>query len=105
MKNIKTKVAEIQSYFVNKITACDFKLIDIEETSYSIIFEVEVDTYKFRFGIIEQMQSFVFYEGDIALKIPDDRLKNLLKFINEHKEKIKKEKIKELKQKLKELES
>lgn len=107
MKNIKTKVAEIQNYFINKITACDFKLISIEEKSYAIVFVVEIEGYKFRFGISERFKKsiFVFYEGDISLKVPNDRLNNLLKFIENHKEEIKKEEIERLKQKLKELES
>ena len=45
------------------------------------------------------------HESFIKIEIPNDRLQNLLKFIETHKEKVKAEKIEKLKAELAELEA
>ena len=102
---MKNKILEVQNYFINKITACEF---DSYEIKYTIdgwfALTVKIDSFQFNFALHHKKCSCTDTFGFMDIKIPNDRLQNLINFIEAHKEKMKAEKIEKLKAELAELE-
>ena len=103
---MKEKILEVQNYFINKITACEFDLEKIKKASNDWWnFTVKIDGYAFEFSVKLKHDLFCFFSGFIEVKVPRDRLQNLIKLIETHKEEAKAEKIQKLKAELAELEN
>lgn len=104
---MENKILEVQNYFLNKITACDFKLIKLNKNSHDWHnFEVKIDEiFQFYFSIETELKLFCFHYGFMQIEIPRDRLNNLIKFISNYKIEIKKQEILELENKLSKLKS
>ena len=103
---MKKQIAEVQNYFTNKITACEFDSYEIKDTRdgwFTFIVKIEGFEFKFFINPKKEICTNAFWLMDV--EIPGDRLQNLLKFIETHKEKIKAEQIEKLKAELAELES
>lgn len=106
MKSIHTKVAEIQSYFINKITACDFEIVKTDlSVGGWVNFDVEIDGLKFNFSVNPDNNLFYCNSTDsfMRLIIPHDRLENLKKLIKEREKQAKQDKIQSLKEQLQKL--
>lgn len=104
---MENKILEVQNYFLNKITACDFKLIKIQKNNGDWHnFKVKIDEiFQFNFSIETKLKLFCFHYGFMQIEIPNDRLTNLIKFISNYKIEIKKQEIIELENKLNDLKS
>ena len=104
---MKKKIEEVQNYFVNKITACEFDSYEIDmRSNWSIWLTVTVDGFMFSFCIpnLEKPSIIQFtIDNFIMIEIPNNRLNNLLKFIESNKEKTKVAKIEKLQSELAEL--
>ena len=102
---MKKQILEVQNYFINKITACDFDTVEIKDTRDGWFnFIVKIDGYLFDFSIPSEIKIITHHRSFMDIKIPNDRLQNLINFIEAHKEKMKAEKIEKLKAELAELE-
>ena len=105
---MENKILEVQNYFLNKITACDFKILTFEKGHNNWIrFTVEVDDlYMFDFSIEPKLELYCQHAGSfMQIEIPNDRLNNLIKFIDNYENELRKQKISELEIKLSELKS
>ncbi len=105
---MENKILEIKNYFLNKITACDFKIITLEKGHNNWLrFIVQVDDlYMFVFSIEPKLELYCQHSGSfMQIEIPDDRLNNLIKFIDNYENELRKQKISELESKLSELKS
>ena len=103
---MKNKILEVQNYFINKITACEFDSYEIKYSNDGWFrFIVEIDGLLFGFGVNPTSEIYCFFSGPIEIKIPNSRLKNLIELIKSIEEKMKAEKIEKLKAELEELES
>ena len=104
---MENKILEVQNYFLNKITACDFKLIEIQKNNDDWHnFKVKIDEiFQFEFSIETKLNLFCFHYGFMKIEIPNDRLNNLIKFIDNSENELRKQKISELESKLSELKS
>lgn len=103
---MENKILEIKNYFLNKITACDFKLITLEKGHNNWLrFIVEVDDlYMFDFSIEPKLELYCQHNGSfMQIEIPNDRLNNLIKFIDNSENELRKQQITELENKLNEL--
>lgn len=101
---MKNQITEVQKYFIDKITACKFDSYKIKNTSdgwFDLI--VTIDGFDFNFSIKPKQEMCTSAFGFMDLKIPNDRLKNLIAFVTTQEEKIKAEKIEKLKAELAEL--
>lgn len=104
---MRKQIKEVENYFVNKITACDFTIEKIS-TKYNDWTEFEVlidDDYRFNFSVYPPSKVYCFFRGFMEIIIPDDRLENLINLIEENTLKIKAEKINALKEELSKLEA
>ena len=102
---MKKQILEVQNYFINKITACEFDSYEIKYSNdgwFNV--SAEIDGYLFYFSIHSEFKIISHHRSFMDLEIPNTRLSNLLKFIEAHKEKMKAEKIEKLKAELAELE-
>ena len=104
---MENKILEVQNYFLNKITACDFKIITLEKGPNNWLrFIVEVDDlYMFDFSIEPKLELYCQHNSFMDIEVPDDRLNNLIKFIDNSENELRKQKISELESKLSELKS
>ena len=103
---MKKQILEVQNYFINKITACDFDTVEIKYSNDGwFTLNIEIDGFRFNFSLMPKSQLCTDTFGFMDFKIPNDRLQNLFNFIEARKEKIKSEKIEKLKAELAELES
>ena len=103
---MENKILEVQNYFLNKITACDFKLITLEKGHNNWLrFIVEIDDlYMFEFSIEPKLELYCSHSYSfIKIEIPNDRLNNLIKFIDNYENELRKQQISELENKLSEL--
>ena len=58
---MKNKIAEVQNYFLNKITACEFELIDIDFLSSKWVrLNVKIDGFDFSLEL-SQYQNFIVH--------------------------------------------
>lgn len=103
---MKKQIEEVQRYFVNKITACEFDEYQIKD-SYDgwFGFKVTIDGYEFKFSVKPDLEICTTAFGFMELSLPNDRLKNLIEFISSESERIKAEKIEKLKKELEQLQS
>ena len=55
---MENKILEVQNYFLNKITACDFKCVEFKENLNGwFYFTVEIDNlFKFNFSILPKLE-------------------------------------------------
>ena len=105
---MENKILEVQNYFLNKITACDFKIITLEKGHNNWLrFFVKVDDlYMFEFSIEPKLELYCSHPNSfMQIEIPTDRLNNLIKFIDNSENELRKQKISELESKLSELKS
>lgn len=103
---MKNKILEVQNYFLNKITNCEFDSYEIKDPNDGwFTLTVKIDGFQFKFFINPKKEicTNAFWLMDI--EIPNDRIKNLIELINSTAEKVKAEKIEKLKAELAELES
>ena len=101
---MKKQIAEVQKYFIDKITACEFDSYQIKQSDngwYNL--NVTIDGFDFNFAVNPKIKICTSAFGFMELKIPDDRLKNLIQFVTDNEAKIKAEKIEKLKAELEEL--
>ena len=101
---MKNKILEVQNYFLNKITACQFdkhKITDRGDGWFS--FDVEIDECIFHFSINPKTENATNAWGTLDFKIPNHRLKNLISFIKSVEVELKAEKIEKLQKQLSEL--
>ena len=102
---MKNKILEVQNYFINKITACEFDSHEFKDTNDGwFSFTVKIDSLLFVFGVNPIREIYCFFSGPIEIKVPNSRLKNLIELIESNEEKMKAEKIEKLKAELAELE-
>lgn len=102
---MKKQITEVQNYFIDKITNCEFDSFEIGSIGDEWIdVSAEIDGYLFDFSIHPEIKIIAHHRSFMDLEIPNTRLSNLLKFIETHKEKIISEKIEKLKAELAELE-
>lgn len=103
---MKNKIAEVQNYFLNKITACEFELIDIDFLSSKWVrLNVKIDGFDFSFAIEPVSKLYCAFNSDFKIEIPADRLENLLKFTKDKSNQARIEKIEKLKLQLIQLEN
>ena len=91
---MENKILEIKNYFLNKITACDFKIITLEKGHNNWLrFIVEVDDlYMFDFSIEPKLELYCQHGSFMQIEVPDDRILNLIKFIDNTQIELKKTK-------------
>ena len=105
---MEKQILEVQNYFLNKITACDFKCVEFKENENGwYYFTVEIDNlFQFNFSIHPKLELYCNHNYSfMQIEIPKDRLNNLIKFIDNSENELKKQKITELENKLNELKS
>lgn len=103
---MKKQIAEVQKYFTDKITACQFNVTEIKDTNDGwFTLNVEIDGFNFSFSIDQKREICTNAYGLMDIEIPNDRLKNIIELVNSTAEKIKAEKIEKLKAELAKLES
>lgn len=102
---MKTTIAEIQNYFLDKITACDFVITKLNFSNNGWVdFETLIDALEFQFSIHPQSELYCSHQGFMRIQVPDDRLSNLLALIDSKKEAFRIEQIEKKKAELAELE-
>ena len=102
---MKKQIAEVQKYFIDKITACEFDRYEIKQSNDGWFdLNVTIDGFDFNFSVKPNSEICTNAFGFMDLKIPDDRLKNLIQFVTDNEAKIKAEKIEKLKAELAQLE-
>lgn len=102
---MKKQIAEVQKYFIDKITACEFDSCQIKQSDNGWFdLSVTIDECFFRFSVNPKIKICTSAFGFMDLKIQDDRLKNLIALVTDNEAKIKSEKIEKLKAELAELE-
>ena len=101
---MKKQIAEVQKYFIDKITACEFDSCQIKQSDNGWFdLSVTIDECFFRFSVNPKIKICTSAFGFMELKIPNDSLKNLIQFVTDNEAKIKAEKIEKLKAELEEL--
>lgn len=102
---MKNKIKEIEDYFINKITACEFDSVEIStQESGWCHFETKIYDMKINFSIEPEKHYYCSHCGDIKIKVPEDRLLKLIELIKSKNEELRIEKIEKLKAELAELE-
>ena len=105
---MEKQILEVQNYFLNKITACDFKIITLRDVGngwHNFIVEID-DFYQFDFSINKKSELYCQHNRSfMQIEIPNDRLNNLIKFIEDNENEAKKRKIAELEKQLEILKS
>lgn len=102
---MKKQITEVQNYFIDKITNCEFDSYEIKDTLdgwFSLT--VKIDGFEFDFAVHPKKGLRTDTFGFMTVKIPNSRLKNLIELINSIEVKIKAAKIEKLKAELAELE-
>lgn len=103
---MKKQIEEVQKYFIDKITACEFDEYQIKESDNGWFYLiVAIDGFIFNFSVKPSLEICTRVSGFMELEIPKDRLKNLIELINNESEKMKAEKIEKLKKELEQLQS
>ena len=105
---MEKQITEVKNYFLNKITACDFKIITLRDGGNGWHnFIVEIDgLYQFDFSINKKSELYCQHNGSfMQIEIPNDRLNNLIKFIEANEIEAKNKKIAELEKQLEILKS
>lgn len=103
---MKKQILEVQNYFLNKITACQFDSVEMDyKTDGWAEFKVIIDGCRFNFSIHHGMSLFCGHGSDFKIDVPFDRLSNLIALIEGEKESLKDAKIEKLKLELQELEN
>ena len=105
---MKKQIEEIQNYFVNKITACDFDNLEFIPFQHnSIEIKLQVDGYCFQFIFNTEYKTIYqsIFDNFMKIEIPNNRLLNIIDLINERESQIKDEKIEKLKSELDKLEN
>jgi len=102
---MKNKIKEIQDYFINKITACEFDCFEISH-GYNGWVHVKtiIDGLNINFGINIENEYYCSHDSDLRVEVPNDRLSNLIELIKSKNEDFRIEKIEKLKAELAELE-
>ena len=101
---MKKQIAEVQKYFIDKITACEFDGYEIKQSNNGWFdLNVTIDGFDFNFSVKPKSEICTSTFGFMELEIPNDRLKNLIQFVTDYEAKIKAEKIEKLKAELEEL--
>ena len=102
---MKKQIAEVQKYFIDKITACEFDGYEIKQSNNGWFdLNVTIDGFDFNFSVKPKSQICTNAFGFMDVKIPNDRLQNLIELIKKDEAKMKAEKIEKLKAELSELE-
>ena len=103
---MKKQIEELQNYFINKITACDFELVEIEcAHSNWADMRIKVDgEYIFNVCLNSFIDMIVCY-GFMEVQIPFSRTKNLIEYVNAKKETARQQHIEKLQQQIKELQA
>ena len=101
---MKKQILELQNYFLNRITACEFDKIELEITNNWTRFRAVIDECHFNFSIDIEDKLYCAHDSFMRLNIPTDRLSNLINFIESQKENQRLDKIEKLKLELAELE-
>ena len=105
---MEKQITEVKNYFLNKITSCDFKIITLRNRGngwHNFIVEID-DLYQFDFSINKNSELYCQHSGSfMQIEIPNDRLNNLIKFIEDNEIEAKKRKIAELEKQLEILKS
>ena len=102
---MKTQIEEVQRYFIDKITSCNFDKYEIKDRERWTHFDVKIDGYSFSFGINKTISLFCFFSGLIIINVPNDRLNNLYEFIDKEYARTKAEKINQLQKELNQLQN
>lgn len=108
---MKNKILEVQNYFINKITACEFEIKEFKSNeshygnSYSLKILIDQE-FVFDLWINSSLNHFSCYmDSFIKISIPDDRLLNLITLVESKLEDIKTQKIESLKLELEKLQT
>ena len=105
---MEKQISEVKNYFLNKITACNFKLITLRNGGngwHNFIVEID-DLYQFDFSINKKSElSCTHSRSFMQIEIPNDRLNNLIKFIEDNEIEAKNKRIDELEKQLEILKS
>jgi hypothetical protein len=80
---MKNKIKEVQDYFINKITACDFDSFELSH-EHNGWFHVKtiIDNFDINFGINIENEYYCSHDGDFKVEVPNDRLLNLISLIS-----------------------
>lgn len=101
---MKKQIAEVQKYFIDKITACEFDSCQIKQSDNGWFdLNVTIDGFDFNFSVKPKSEICTSTFGFMELKAPNDRLKNIIQLVTDNEAKIKAEKIEKLKAELEEL--
>ena len=102
---MKNKIKEIQDYFINKITACEFDSVEISPAFNGWMhFNTIIDDFNFNFGILPKKKYYCYHDSYLRVEVPNDRLLNLIELIKAKNEDFRIGKIEKLKAELLELE-
>ena len=102
---MKNKIKEIQDYFINKITACEFNSVEILHCSNGWVHvKTIIDGLNINFGIHIEKEYYCSHDSDLRVDVPNDRLSNIIELIKSKNEEIRIGKIEKLKAELAELE-
>lgn len=97
---MKKQIEEVQNYFLNKITACEFELLEITGDKYWADLKVKVDgEYIFKIAINPDLD-FTYCSGFMGINIPFNRTKNLIEYIEKQQHLLKQQRIAELEREL-----
>lgn len=107
---MKKQIQKLQNYLINRITNCDFDKSEITP-GYNgwVCFNVEIDGLEISFSVLPKQNNtgkplYCAQYGDLKVVVPDDRLKNLLAFIEAEQSRINAEKVADLKKQIAEIE-
>lgn len=107
---MKKQIEEVQRYFVNRITACEFDSYEIRKRDKWFTFRTIIDGFEIDFSIrpkgeYNDEHLYCAHSCDIKAIVPNDRLENLVQLIEKESERIKSEKIAKLQKELEQLQS
>ncbi|GEN74118.1 hypothetical protein [Chryseobacterium lathyri] len=103
---MKNRILEVQNYFINKITACEFTVKEIIAGSDWTRIKVDVEGYSFNLSINPALTLICVHDDSfMVLEIPNDRLSNILQLIKSKEQEAKKQKIEKLKAELEKLQT
>jgi len=99
---MKNKILEVQNFFINKITACEFTVKEITFSNGWARLQIDVDDYDFSLSIYLISEIIVVHESGsfMNLEIPNDRLSNILQLIKNKEQEAKNQQIERLKAEL-----
>lgn len=109
---MKKQIAELQNYLINRITNCDFDKSYVRPGIDGwFYFKTEIDGLMINFSVITEYNEYAgkplycAQSGDIKVVVPDNRLQNLLAFIEAEQSRINAEKVADLKKQIAEIEN